>query len=101
MGNQSSQSPSAERTRKALPLALRVYSAVFVFLPFLLYFFPEIATYLDKLSVVGLYVCWFVCAGVGLALIAVWVKFVPVVISWVLAAFAWIFVIIVIAEKIL
>ena len=101
MGNASSQTPSGEPYRKATPLGLRVYSLFFVCLPFLLYFIPEIATYLDRLSVVGLYVCWFICGSVGLTLSAVWVKFVPIALGWMLAALSWIVVIVLVAGKIL
>ncbi len=92
---------SGEPDRKARPLGLRVYSLFLASLPIVIYFIPEIATYLDGLSIVGLYVCWFICAAVGLALFAVWVKFVPLALAWVLAALSWIVVVILIARKIL
>ena len=99
MGKLFSQILSGEPDRKARPLGLRVYSLFLACLPILLFFFPEIATYLDSLSVGGLYVCWFVCGGVGLALLALWVKFVPVALAWVLAALSWIIVIVLVAGK--
>ncbi|MGH7943104.1 MAG: hypothetical protein ACREFR_18755 [Limisphaerales bacterium] len=82
-------------------MAVRVYGALFAFLPILLFFLPEIATYLDKLSVVGLYVCWFVCAAIGLGCIAVWVRFVPTVLSLALGVLAWIGLAVLIVRKIL
>lgn len=101
MENLFSRILSGEPDRKARPLGLRVYSLFLACLPILIYFVSEIATYLDRLSVVGLYVCWFVCGGVGLALLAVWAKFVPVALGWVLTALSWIVVIVLIAGKIL
>lgn len=101
MGNPFNRILSGEPDRKAKPLGLRVYSLFLACLPILIYFVPEIATYLDRLSVVGLYVCWFACGGVGLALFAVWVRFVPIALAWVLAALSWIIVIVLIARKIL
>ena len=101
MRNLFSRNLTGEPDRKAKPLGPRVYSLFLACLPVLIYFVPEIATYLDRLSIVGLYVCWFVCGGVGLALLAVWAKFVPVALGWVLAALSWIFVVVLIAGKIL
>jgi hypothetical protein len=87
---------SGEPYRKATPWELRFYSATFAIIPIMLLlvsFFPGVFSYIDKLGTVGLYVWWFVCVGVGIALFAVWLKLVPAAVSWTLATVAWVAVI--------
>jgi hypothetical protein len=88
---------SGEPLRKAKPWELRFYSMTFAFTPVLMllfFLFPPIASYLNKASTVGLYLFWFACVGVGVALLTVWVKLIPPAVSWTVAAMAWIVVIV-------
>jgi uncharacterized membrane protein YecN with MAPEG domain len=84
---------SGEPSQKAKPRMFRVYGAIFAFIPvgiIVLCFLPGVASYLDKVGVIGLYLWWFICAGVGIFTLRLWVRFIPVAVSWALAALAWI-----------
>ena len=82
---------SGERFRKATPRELRLGSAMFAFAPIFIFIFGYLGhSFLDRLSAVGI---WFYIMGsllvAGLCLSG-WVKLVPAVVSWIIAAIAWI-----------
>jgi hypothetical protein len=84
---------AGEPYRKATPRELRFYSTIFALIPSLISLiclFPRAFSYIFKLSTIGLYVFWFVCIGIGMASLFAWVKFIPAVVNWALAALAWI-----------
>ena len=80
-----------ERLRKATPGELRWYSAAFVFVPIWLVLFARVGfSYLDRASAFGVWLYMMGCIGVAALWLAVWVRFVPAVVSWVVAAIVWI-----------
>ncbi len=80
-----------ERYRKATPRELRWYGGFFLFLPIWMALFVHFGgSFLDRAGAVGVWfygMGWILIAGLVLA---VWAKFVPALVSWILGAIVWI-----------
>jgi len=82
---------SGERFRKATPKELRWYSSAFAFVPIWLVLFVHVGhSFLDGASAVGIWFYMMGCFFVAALWLAVWVRFVRAVVSWVVAAIVWI-----------
>ena len=81
---------SGERFRKATPAELRWYSGAFAFIPIYLAFFAYGGhSFLDRANAVGVWFYLMSCLLVAGLSLAVWAKFVPAVVSWVLGVIVW------------
>jgi hypothetical protein len=82
---------SGERFRKATSGELRWFSAFFAFVPVWLLLFADMGhSYLDKAGVFGIWLYIMACIGLMALWLAVWIKFVPAIVSWVVGAIIWI-----------
>jgi hypothetical protein len=81
---------SGESLCKATPAELSWYSGFFFFFPIYAVLFVAFGRlFLDHAGAFGVWVYSMVCIGVAGTSLALWARFVPAAVSWVLAAMVW------------
>src|SRR6266513_3697921 len=81
---------SGERFRKATPAELRWYSGFFVFIPIFSSLFVLLGhSLLDRAGPVGIWFYVMGCLLVAGACLAVWARFIPATVSWIVGAIVW------------